>query len=156
MSKAKLKNIFTIKQGNSSSYDDYFDIAEDNSDTVAYVSAATNRNGINGFVIPKAGDIIFNPQTITVASQGQGSVGYATVQPHKYIASTLVLSLEPNSAEFERHELNTDLETLTAICAFIRKFRWRFSFGRNIDEERIGELSIDVCKVKRIVEAINQ
>jgi hypothetical protein len=156
MNNVKINVLFKFDKGNASSFDDYYDVIEECPDSVAYISAATTRNGINGFVLPKESDIIFKPMTISVAAQGQGSVSYATIQPHKYIASKLVLCLTPNLDKFKEYNLSDNIETLSIICAIIRKYRWRFSFGRTVDEERLGELYIDIDKIKSIINTISQ
>lgn len=154
MNRVKLNKLFSFDKGNSGSFDDYYDVVDSGAETVAYISCTTNKNGINGFVIPKESDVIFEPMTITVAGQGQGSVCYSTIQPHRFIASTLVLTLVANEDEFKKHGLNVDIETLSVICALIRKFRWRFSFGRTVDDDRLGELLVDIDKIKNVLKQI--
>jgi len=143
--------LFEISKGNAGSLDDYYDIVDEDANTVAYVSASTTRNGINGFVLPKGTEKVFEPHTITVAIQGQGSVAYATLQPHRYIASGLVLSLKPIESKFSKYNLQLSDDTLIIICAMIRKFRWRFSYGRTVDIDRINVLKIDTDKISNVL-----
>lgn len=158
----KINKLFTIGKGNSPSFEEYYDLVDSEFQTVAYVSASTTRNGINGFVLPKQSDIVFKKNLITVALQGQGSVSYATVQPHRFIASKLVLVLTPNIDSFKDYGIISEeeaenyitsgsisIDKLAIFCAFIRKYRWRFSYGRTVDEERLGELKIDIDIVKQ-------
>lgn len=154
MGRVRVEDLFTISKGNAPSFDLYTDIAEAQAPTVAYVSASTSRNGVNGFVLPARGDKVFPADTITIAVQGQGSVAYASVQPHRYIASAMVLSLSPKAAAFAAHGLAPDSATLAALCACLRKHRWRFSFSRNADEGRVGELELDLDAVKEVIARI--
>lgn len=147
----KISELFDIKCGDAPSFDDYVDITDDSQPTVAYVSASTTRNGINGFVVPQQDNEVFTKNLVTVAVQGQGSVAFATVQPHQFVASKLVAVLTPKIKKFDEIGLECNPLVLSVICSLIRKQRWRFSFGRTASVYRIKMITISIDRVKEVL-----
>lgn len=154
-STVKLSDLFVMKTGTAGSFDDYTDITDPEVDSVSYISAATTRNGINGFVQPRERDVVYPANSITVAIQGQGSVSFATVQPHAFIASKLVLVMLVNKESFLENGLTPSTETLAVIASLIRKQRWRFSFGRRADPDRLAVMEISLEKIKNATAALS-
>lgn len=151
----KLSKLFEVKLGDAPSFDEYVDITDETHPTVAYVSASTTRNGINGFVVPHRDNTVFSKNLVTVAVQGQGSVAFATLQPHEFVASKLVAVLTPKPKGFDTNGITLNNENLSIICSLIRKQRWRFSFGRTVSTDRLKMLVIDVGKVKTIASILS-
>lgn len=141
-----LKDYFTIVKGKADSVENYRE--SDDTDAVAYVSASTNYNGIKALVSPNLAeegqslpegtspDKVFPADTLTVAAQGQGSVGYATVQPMPFVAAATVLVLIPKQG------LSFSKEQLFLMAAVIRKNRWRYGFGRPISPDRCARIIV--------------
>lgn len=141
MKTVKLGDVFEPVKGNASSFEDYHEVRGQPSGderVVAYVSASTNNNGVNGYVIPNQKDTVHDEGRIVVASQGDGSVCFATVQLAAFISSkqSWVLVEKPDWVG------RISAERKFWLCAFIRKNHWRFSFGRNVSSTRLQDLDV--------------
>lgn len=135
-----VSDLFSVAKGGAPSFEEYDEVVldglADQKSPVAYVSASTNVNGVNGYVIPKPKDRVWRGGLITVAAQGQGSVGFATVQAKDFVASNQVLVLTP------RPKMPLNERDILLVAAAIRKNRWRFSFGRGVSVDRCGAISL--------------
>ena len=137
----KIGDFFAAVKGDADSFDNYRECEPSATHNgVAYVSASTMYNGINGLVMPDERATVHPAGILTVAGQGQGGVGFAALQPMSFVAAATVLVLIPKAG------VNFSEEQLYVIAAVIRKNRWRFGFGRPISIARLNEIEIpDNC-----------
>jgi type I restriction enzyme M protein len=94
--------------------------------TTPYVRASERRNGIVAF-----GDLPLSHSAGSITVPYNGSVGKAFYQPRPFFASDDVLVLVPK----------TPLTPAAAhfLCALIRAERFRFSYGRKWNMERMKQ-----------------
>jgi type I restriction-modification system DNA methylase subunit len=97
------------------------------------VSATTRNNGVIGYS-EKHNEEQFPANCITIATTGQGSVGFPTFQGRPFIATTNVTVLIP---KFE-----CDKYIGLFICTVIKKDRYKYSWGRIINDTRLGTAKI--------------
>lgn len=97
------------------------------------VSATTRNNGVIGYSEKAEGEQ-FPPNSITIANTGQGSVGFPTFQEKSFLATNNVTVLIPN------FECNKYIGLF--LCTLIKRDRYKYSWGRVLNETRLKDASI--------------
>ncbi|MFC1977180.1 restriction endonuclease subunit S [Chloroflexota bacterium] len=107
--------------------------ADDKWEVVQVISATKKNNGVIGYSKKDKGKP-FPANCITVANTGQSSVGYASFHEKPFYATNNITVLIPN------FECNIYIGLF--ICALIQKDRYRYSFGRVLNENRVKAAKI--------------
>jgi len=128
------------KRGKSKSIDFY-----DNGN-VKYVSASTENSGISEKEVSIAKEAVNKSGTITVAIDGQGSVGFTQIQSLNFTASSHVAVIECESLTIEEK---------LVLAAVIRLNRWRFGFGRAMGG-RIDQIDFDLKQFKLLIDKVKE
>lgn len=129
----KISDLFEVKRGSCGNLDGYVEGA------TPLITATTYNNATGGFVTAKLGDRFFQPNSIAVAIDGDGSVMFASIQQVLFVASTHVEVLTPKDSEFW---MSQKRGKLVAIASMLRTQRWRFNFGRSA-AGRLKDLELD-------------
>lgn len=136
----KISDLFDVQRGTCGKLDGYA------SGTTLLVTATTYNHAAGGFVTPKEDDRTFEPMSVAVAIDGDGSVMFGSVQRTRFVASTHVEVLTPKTSPFWE---SAKLEKLIAIASMLRTQRWRFGFGRSA-AGRLKSLELDELLLERI------
>jgi len=128
----KLDDLFIFHAAKSKGFEDY-----QNGD-VAFITNGLRNNGIQGYVTPKERDRIFNFEGICLSAFCEATVHKPPYLPRGNGGSGLLV--------FEPKE-EISFEQLSQIAAFINQaHRWRFSYGRMVNKERVKDLEIRIAK----------
>lgn len=132
----KLNELFSIKNGLSSSSVSISDYKTDEYNIPYIRPSSTYDNLVAGYVSKKqVGDIhIFPQDTLFVSSDGQGSHSYAYVSPVKFVPNSNVSVLIP--------KIEMDLRAKIFYAMIITDNRYRFNYGRKPKGERFTNISV--------------
>lgn len=97
------------------------------------ISATTKNNGVIGHSEKDNGEQ-FPPNCITIANTGQGSVGFPAFQEKPFYATNNITVLIP------KFECNKYIGLF--LCALIKKDRYKYSWGRVLNDTRINDTKI--------------
>jgi len=97
------------------------------------ISATTRNNGLIGY-LKKDGGKVFPSDCISIASTGQGSVGFPTYQEKPFYATNNIIVLIP------KFKCNKYIGLF--LCTLIKKDRYKYSWGRILNEVRINDTKI--------------
>ncbi|MFA5410345.1 MAG: restriction endonuclease subunit S [Candidatus Omnitrophota bacterium] len=98
--------------------------------TFPLISATTKNNGVVGYLDINTNDK-FPPNCITIANTGQGSVGFPAFQEKEFYATNNITVLKP------KFKCNKYVGLF--LCTLMKKERFKYSYGRVINEKRIKE-----------------
>lgn len=128
----KLNEFFKFHKAKSKGFEDY------EKGNVAFVTNGFTNNGIVGYVMPKKGDKVFNFEGICISAFGEATVQKPPFLPRGNGGSGLLV-LEPKE--------NITSEKLFQIAAYINQVhRWRFSYGRMANAQRVKNLEIKISE----------
>lgn len=97
------------------------------------ISATTKNNGVVGYSEKDDGQQ-FPPNSITIANTGQGSVGFPCFQEKSFYATNNITVLIP------AFKCNKYIGLF--LCTLIKKDRYKYSFGRVLNENRFNDAKI--------------
>lgn len=97
------------------------------------ISATTKNNGVIGYLGKDDGEQ-FPPNCTTIANTGQGSVGFPTFQEQPFYATNNITVLVP------KFKCNKYIGLF--LCTLIKKDRYKYSFGRILNETRVRDAKI--------------
>lgn len=124
----KIEDVFNFRNAKSKGFEDY------EGGDIPFVTNGFRNNGVQGYVNPKRGDRLFTYEAICLSAFCE-----ATVQSPPFLArgngGSGLLVLEPKTALTNAQ--------LMEIAAYINKaHRWKFSYGRMVNDERVKHLEI--------------
>jgi hypothetical protein len=125
---AKLSDLFIVRNSKSSGFESY------EKGNTRFVSNGFYNNGVVGLVTPQPRDRVFSFYGICVSAFCEATVQEPPFLPRGNGGSGLVV-LEP------KKQMSHD--ELLYYAAYINRFlKWRFSFGRMVSKDRIGQLEV--------------
>lgn len=149
--KAEIQHVIETSKWNWFSYNELFipergricNISNSNNKKGLFpiISASTNNNGVVGYLNTKDKNI-FAPNCITIANTGQGSVGFPSFQEKAFYATNNITVLKP------KFVCNKYIGIF--LCTLIKKDRYKYSYGRILNDKRIKE-----AKIKLPVDKMN-
>lgn len=125
---AKLSELFILHNSKSSGFENY------EKGDIRFISNGFYNNGVVGMVAPHPRDRVFNFYGICVSAFCEATVQEPPFLPRGNGGSGLVV-LEP------KKQMSHD--ELLYYAAYINRFlKWRFSFGRMVSKNRLGQLEV--------------
>lgn len=121
----EIKELFTFKRGRLSGLKNDLDVG------TRVISATTENNGFSCFIDTKP-EYVGN--VFTIANTGQGSVGVVFYQSTPFTPSNNITVLIP--------KFNLNEKIAMFLLPLFKKERYRLSFGRILNEKRLGKYSI--------------
>lgn len=97
------------------------------------ISATTNNNGVIGYLAEDCRGR-FPSNCITIANTGQGSVGFPTYQEFPFYATNNITALIP--------KFDCTKYIGLFLCALIKKDRYKYSWGRVLNDTRINDAKL--------------
>jgi len=126
----QIQEIFNIRNAKSSGFENY------KIGNVPFVTNGYRNNGIIGYVQPNNKDRVFNKLSICISAFCEATVQYPPFLPRGNGGSGLLVLEPKNKMTFNE---------LVKIAAFINNtHKWRFSFGRMVNRERIEHLDVNI------------
>lgn len=128
----KIEDVFNFRNAKSKGFEDYEE------GDMPFVTNGFRNNGVQGYVKPKRGDRLFTHEGICISAFCE-----ATVQSPPFLArgngGSGLLVLEPKTS--------LTYAQLMEIAAYINSaHRWKFSYGRMVNWERVKHLEISYSR----------
>ncbi|MGH7203757.1 MAG: restriction endonuclease subunit S [Candidatus Levyibacteriota bacterium] len=130
----KINDLFEITNAHSKGFDDH------EKGEIPFVTNGTDDNGIVGFVKPLTGERVFNKRSICVSSFCEATVQRPPFLPRGNGGSGLIVLLPKEKMSYEE---------LFYYASQINFYKWKFSFGRMVIADRLGELPIIEVKDRK-------
>lgn len=129
----KLSNYFSIIRGDAKNLTKK--TPSNSYGAVRLLSATSDNNGGNKFVIPEEDETIYE-NLITI--NNNGSVGFVFYHPYKFIASSDVTIIRPKDEKVLNEKIGLYLKVA------IEKQKYSFMYGYKISNERLKNIQIDI------------
>lgn len=113
---------------------------KDKHGTVPVISALTSNNGVIGYSDQDVGRL-FPSNCITIANTGQSSVGFPNYQEKPFYATNNVTVLVP------KFKCNKYIGLF--FCTLIKHDRYKYSWGRVLNENRINTIKVKLPADRR-------